>query len=309
LLIPLLVIVGATASGKTAFAVKAAQILNGEVVSADSMQIYKYLDIGTAKVTPEEMQGIPHHLIDVLEPDDDCNVSRFVEMAEPVIECIYSRGKLPIICGGTGLYIDSLLKGAAFEDNSCDEQYRVELQNLAAEKGNQFLHQLLREVDGEAADSIHPNNVKRVIRALEFYHTTGKSITVQKENTFNSKYNYFMIGMQRGREQLYKSIDSRVDKMVKDGLFDEALSIIKKGIDENCNSMQAIGYREIVWYFKGRCTKEESIRLIKRNSRRYAKRQLTWFGANDDICWIDPTDDEQINKILDIAKKELTKER
>ncbi len=309
MLIPLLVIVGATASGKTAFSVKAAQILNGEVVSADSMQIYKHLDIGTAKVTPEEMQGIPHHLIDVLEPDDDCNVSRFVEMAEPVIEGIYSRGKLPVICGGTGLYIDSLLKGAAFEDNSCDEQYRAELQNLAAEKGNEFLHQLLREVDGEAADSIHPNNVKRVIRALEFYHTTGKSITVQKENTFNSKYNYFMIGMQRDREQLYKSIDLRVDKMVKDGLFDEALSIIKKGIDENCNSMQAIGYREIVWYFKGRCTKEESIRLIKRNSRRYAKRQLTWFGANDDICWIDPTDDEQINKILDIAKKELTKER
>lgn len=309
MLIPLLVIVGATASGKTAFAVKAAQILDGEVVSADSMQIYKHLDIGTAKVTPEEMQGIPHHLIDVLEPDDDCNVSRFVEMAEPVIEGVYSRGKLPIICGGTGLYIDSLLKGAAFEDNSCDEKYRAELQNLAAEKGNGFLHQLLGEVDGEAADSIHPNNVKRVIRALEFYHTTGKSITVQKKNTFNSKYNYFMIGMQRGREQLYKSIDLRVDKMVKDGLFDEALSIIKKGIDENCNSMQAIGYREIVWYFKGRCTKEESIRLIKRNSRRYAKRQLTWFGANDDICWIDPTDDEQINKILDIAKKELTKER
>ncbi len=307
MVIPLLVIVGATASGKSSFAVKMAKALSGEVVSADSMQIYKYLDIGTAKVTPEEMEGVPHHLIDVLKPDDDCSVSRFVEMAEPVIEDISSRGKLPIICGGTGLYIDSLIKGAAFEDNSQDEEYRNHLWQIAEEKGGEYLHKLLSEKDSIAAENIHPNNTKRVVRALEFYHTTGKSITIQKENTSNSKYIPFIIGMHRDRDKLYASIDMRVDKMVESGLFEEAMSIMDKGLDKRSNSLQAIGYREIVWYREGKCTTEEAIRLIKRNSRRYAKRQLTWFNANDSIHWIDPTDEGQVKNILDEVRTELLK--
>lgn len=295
---PVLAIVGATASGKSGFAVKAAAALGGEVVSADSMQIYKYMDIGTAKVTVEEMRGIPHHLIDILEPDDDCNVARFVALAEAAVEDIASRGKIPVICGGTGLYIDSLLKGAAFEDDSCDEQYRSYLKSVAEEKGNGYLHSMLAGVDPAAAENIHYNNVKRVIRAMEFYHVTGKSITVQRENTVNHKYNTFIIGMHRDRELLYRNIDLRVDKMVEQGLFDEVEGLIKKGYSSDCNSMQAIGYREVIWYFKGKCTKDEAIRLIKRNSRRYAKRQITWFGANDAVHWINPDDKAATDAIL-----------
>ncbi len=297
-MIPVLAIVGPTASGKSGFAVKAAAALGGEVVSADSMQIYKYMDIGTAKVTVEEMEGIPHHLIDALEPDDDCNVSRFVSMAEEAIEDIAARGRLPVICGGTGLYIDSLLKGAAFEDDSCDEEYRMHLQQIAAERGNEYLHSMLTQTDPSAAAGIHPNNTKRVIRALEFYHMTGKSITTQKENTFNSRYDVFKIGMERERELLYKSIDLRVDKMVEQGLFREVEGLLNKGYSSHLNSMQAIGYREVIWYYKGKCTEYEAIRLIKRNSRRYAKRQLTWFGADKTIHWVNPDDKTAVDAIL-----------
>ncbi len=304
-MIPVLAIVGPTASGKSGFAVEAAARLGGEVVSADSMQIYKYMDIGTAKVTAEEMRGIPHYLIDALEPDDDCSVSRFVEMAEPVIADIHARSRLPVICGGTGLYIDSLLKGAAFEDNSRDEKYRAELAAIAEEKGREYLHSMLKQADRAAAENIHFNNVKRVIRALEFYHTTGKSITIQKENTLNSKYKAFIIGMQRDRDELYKRINLRVDIMVEQGLFGEVEGLIKRGYSQSSNSMQAIGYREVIWYFKGRCTREECISLIKRNSRRYAKRQLTWFGANGDIHWINPEISSQAEEIIRDAEKGL----
>lgn len=306
-MIPVLAIVGATASGKSAFAVKAATVFNGEVVSADSMQIYKYMDIGTAKVTEEEMEGIPHHLIDVLEPNDDCNVTRFVSMAESVIEDISSRNKLPVICGGTGLYVDSLLKGAAFEEESCDEGYREKLRAIVEEKGNEYLHSLLVESDPLAAEKTHFNNVKRVIRALEFYYVTGRSITTQKANTVNNKYKTFIIGMERDRELLYANIDIRVDKMVEQGLFDEVKSLLDKGVKPCANSMQGIGYREVIWYFKGKCTMDEAIRLIKRNSRRYAKRQLTWFGANADIHWINPADEAAVDNILRLATDELRK--
>jgi len=249
------------------------------------------------------MCGVAHHLIDVLEPDDDCNVSRFVTLAQEAIEDVYSRGKIPVICGGTGLYIDSLLKGAAFEDNSCDEEYRAYLHKIAEEKGAQYLHTMLCDVDSVAAGNIHYNNVKRVIRALEFYHVTGKSITVQRENTVNEKYNTFIIGMQRDRELLYSNIDRRVDIMVEQGLFDEVENLIKKGYSIKSNAMQAIGYREVIWYFKGKCTRDEAIRLIKRNSRRYAKRQITWFGANKDIHWVNPEDKEAVIAILRDAEE------
>lgn len=297
-MIPVLAIVGPTASGKSSFAVQIAKKFGGEVISADSMQIYKYMNIGTAKVTEEEMCSVPHHLIDVLEPDDDCNVTRFVSLAEKAVEDVFSRGKLPVICGGTGLYIDSLLKGAAFEDNSCDENYRAELRQIVHEKGAEYLHSMLSEVDRLAAENIHYNNVKRVIRALEFYHVTGKSIATQRENTVNEKYNSFIIGMQRDRELLYSNIDLRVDIMVRQGLFDEVDNLLKKGYSIKSNSMQAIGYREVIWYFKGKCTRDEAIRLIKRNSRRYAKRQITWFGANKDIHWVNPDDKEAVNTLM-----------
>ena len=304
-MIPVLAIVGATASGKSGFAVKTAKKLNGEVVSADSMQIYKYMDIGSAKVTKEEMQDVPHHLIDVLEPHDDCNVTRFVSLATHAIEDIYSRGKIPVVCGGTGLYIDSLLKGASFEDNSRDDDYRAHLEKIAKEKGNEFLHNMLSQCDNIASESIHPNNVKRVVRALEFFHVTGKSITTQKENTVNTKYYPIYIGMERDRELLYKNIDIRVDRMVNEGLFDEVLKLIKMGCDLKCNSMQGIGYREVIWYFKGLCTKDEAIRLIKRNSRRYAKRQLTWFCANKNVRWVNPDDCREVNKLFDDIYNEI----
>lgn len=304
-MIPVLAIVGATASGKSGFAVKIAKELNGEVVSADSMQIYKYMDIGTAKVTKEEMQGVAHHLIDVLEPKDDCNVTRFVSLATATIEDIYSRGKLPVVCGGTGLYIDSLLKGASFLDNSRDDDYRAHLEEICKEKGNEYLHNMLKSCDSIACESIHPNNVKRVIRALEFFHVTGKSITTQKENTVNTKYHPIYIGMHRDRELLYKNIDIRVDKMVSEGLFDEVSKLIKMGCDLKCNSMQGIGYREVIWYFKGLCTKDEAIYLIKRNSRHYAKRQLTWFGANKNVRWVNPDDAKETNKLLEDIYEEI----
>lgn len=307
-MIPVLAVVGATASGKSAFAVKAAQALGGEVVSADSMQVYKGLDIGTAKVTKQEMDGVRHHLIDILEPADDCNVSRFVSLAENAIADIHSRGRLAVVCGGTGLYIDSLLKGAAFEEESCDEKYRQQLLEFAEKEGADALYKELLSKDREAARSIHPNNIKRVIRALEFYYVTGKSITVQRQNTVNTKYKTFIIGMERDRELLYSSIDRRVDKMVLEGLFKEVEELLKNGTDKKSNSMQAIGYREVIWYFEGKCSADESIRLIKRNSRRYAKRQLTWFGANKDIHWINPENPAAVAEILAKAGEEL-KER
>lgn len=304
-MIPVLSIVGATASGKTAFAVKAASLLGGEVISADSMQIYKYMNIGTAKVTKDEMGAIPHHLIDVLEPTDDCSVSRFVDLATAAADDIYNRGKLPVICGGTGLYIDSLLKGSAFEDDSRDEKYRNELYALADEKGNAYIYDMLASCDPAAAEAIHPNNVKRVVRALEFFRTAGKSITVQKKNTVNSKYKAFTIGMNRERSELYERIDRRVDKMVEQGLFGEVKALLDMGCTEKCNSMQAIGYREAIWYFRGRCTEEEAVRLIKRNSRHYAKRQLTWFNANDEIRWINPENEIEAESALAEASREL----
>ena len=303
-MIPVLAIVGATASGKSSFAVKCAKALDGEIISADSMQIYKYMDIGTGKVTEEEMQGVPHHLIDALEPGDDCNAARFVELAEKEIEKVYSNGKLPILCGGSGLYIDSLLKGAGFDDDSCDSHYREYLENLALQNGNDFLHDMLKECDAESARSIHPNNVKRVVRALEFFHVTGKSITTQKEKTQNTKYKPIYAGVKKERDVLYRNIELRVDKMVSDGLFDEVERLIKKGVSFKSNSMQAIGYREIIWYFKGLCTKDEAIRLVKRNSRRYAKRQFTWFGANKDVLWIDVSKEDEVKSFFEYVKKE-----
>lgn len=304
-MIPVLAIVGATASGKSDFAVIAAAELGGEVISADSMQIYKYMNIGTAKVTKEETGGIPHHLIDVLEPNDDCSVSRFVDLASEAIADIHGRGKLPVICGGTGLYIDSLLKGSAFEDDSRDEEYRSMLNGLAEEKGNEYIYNMLAACDPSAAENIHPNNVKRVVRALEFFHATGKSITVQKANTVNTKYRVFTIGMKRERNELYERINRRVDKMAEQGLFGEVKALMDMGCGEKCNSMQAIGYREVMWYFRGKCTEEESIRLIKRNSRHYAKRQLTWFGANRDILWINPDNGGEAESALNAASREL----
>ena len=304
-MIPVLAIVGATASGKSSFAVKCAKALNGEIISADSMQIYKYMNIGTGKVTKEEMQGVAHHLIDTLEPNDNCNAARFVELAEKEIEKVYSKGKLPILCGGTGLYIDSLLKGAGFDDNSCDEEYRAHLENIADEKGNGFLHDMLKKCDAESAKTIHPNNVKRVIRALEFFYVTGKSITTQKEKTLNTKYIPIYAGIKKDRDALYENIDARVDKMVSDGLFDEVENLVKKGVSYKANSMQAIGYREIIWYFKGLCTKKEAIRLVKRNSRRYAKRQFTWFGANKDVLWIDVSKEDEVKNFFEYVTHEF----
>ncbi len=281
-------IVGPTASGKTDIAIKLAGALCGEIVSGDSMQIYKGMDIGTAKPTDAERCGIPHYMLDVAKPDEDYSAARYVEAATPIVEDIIKRGKTPIVVGGTGLYIDSLVKGSEFALFEEDKQYRDELFALCEKNGADELHKMLSEVDPERAKQIHPNNVKRVIRALEVYHATGQTIsehdrlTKEQENRFDALY----IGLKfDDRQKLYDRINLRVDIMIKNGLEEEAKRILESGVSEKATSMQAIGYKELLPYFRGECSLEAAAEEIKKNSRRYAKRQMTWFNRNQGINW------------------------
>jgi len=282
-------VVGPTASGKTAFAIRLAQKYNGEVVSCDSMQIYQGLDIGTAKPTKEEMQGIPHHMLDIVSPKENYSVADFVAAATVVIDDILARGKMPILCGGTGLYIDSIINGITFSEEARDDAYRKELSHLAEQAGNEAVHALLKEVDPKAAEEIHPNNVKRVIRALEIVKTSGKTkaefdCDARKE----ARYDATVYGMQIEREELYRRIDLRVDIMMEEGLLDEVQALLTDGVSMEQTAMQAIGYKELVQYLQGKSTLEDAVECIKRESRRYAKRQMTWFRRNPEILWINP---------------------
>ncbi|MDE5772789.1 MAG: tRNA (adenosine(37)-N6)-dimethylallyltransferase MiaA [Ruminococcus sp.] len=301
-----LAVVGPTASGKTSLGVELAKKYNGEVVSADSMQIYKGLDIASAKPTVQEMQGIPHHLIDFLERDVSFSVSDYVKLANEKIRDILNREKLPVIVGGTGLYIDSLLENVKFSDGGSDEEYRAELYRLARENGNEFLYNKLIETDPVAAESIHMNNVVRVVRALEVFHVTGRRFSELKAESrlVESPYDSLVIGLNfHDRQILYDRINMRVDGMVENGLVEEAESLWRESGMKTASN--AIGYKELIPYFENRMTLEACIDMIKQETRRYAKRQLTWFRKNTRIKWIFLDEFNKKNEISEKSEKTI----
>ena len=299
---PLIILTGPTAVGKTKASIGLAKALNGEIISADSMQVYKYMDIGSAKIRPEEMQGIRHYLIDELEPDEEFHVVKFQQMAKEAMEAIYAKGKIPIVVGGTGFYIQALLYDIDFTESNEDNAYRQEMEQLADEKGAEHLHEMLRKVDPVSADTIHANNVKRVIRALEFYHQTGEKISEhnEQERAKESPYDFCYFVLNDDREKLYERINLRIDQMLEEGLVDEVKALKDKGYTRDMVSMQGLGYKEILDYLNNECTLEEAIYILKRDTRHFAKRQLTWFRRERDVIWIEKQSyDYDEDKILE----------
>ena len=288
--IPLIVVAGPTASGKTSLAIDIAKTLDGEIVCADSMQIYKYMDIGTAKATRDEQAQCPHHLMDIVEPDCEFSVADYTELAHKTISDIVSRGKTPIMCGGTGLYIDSVVNDVEFGEFENDYTLRRELEELAKKEGSQRLIDMLSEFDPLSAKKLHPNNLKRIIRAIEFYKVSGIPISEHQHMTKlkESRYNAVEFIIDRERYELYDRINRRVDIMMDEGLADEVKTLMDRGYSPKLNSMQGIGYKELIAYFNGKSTLDEAVDAIKQNSRRYAKRQLTWFRRNENIHWLSP---------------------
>lgn len=285
---PLIVLTGPTAAGKTNLSISLAKAVNGEIISADSMQVYRRMDIGSAKIRPEEMQGVPHYLIDVLEPWEEFHIVKFQQMAKAAMEKIYEKGKIPILVGGTGFYIQAVTRDIDFTSASQEDDYRKELEKLADEKGCEFLHEMLREKDPKSADAIHAHNVKRVIRALEFYHQNGTPISEhnQEQREHESPYNlaYFVLNVPR--ETLYRRIEVRVDEMMEEGLVEEVENLKKEGCSRGMVSMQGLGYKEILAYLEGEYSLEEAVRVLKRDTRHFAKRQLTWFRRERDVIWV-----------------------
>ncbi|WP_123608810.1 tRNA (adenosine(37)-N6)-dimethylallyltransferase MiaA [Mobilisporobacter senegalensis] len=306
---PLIILTGPTAVGKTELSIKLAKAVNGEIISADSMQVYKYMDIGTAKIRPEEMVGIKHYLIDEFLPDEEFNVVKFKEYANHYMNEIYENGKIPIIVGGTGFYIQAVLYDIDFRDTENDTSYREELEELAKIKGSQFLHNMLKEVDEKSYLSIHGNNVKKVIRALEYYHQTGQKISEhneeQRQNESPYQFSYFVL--TNDRSLLYERIDQRVDKMLGNGLIDEVKDLYyNKGYGRELVSMQGLGYKEIIEYLEGERTLDEAIYILKRDTRHFAKRQLTWFRREKEVSWIPKNEYEDNDDfVLEAMLKEL----
>ncbi|OEG00175.1 tRNA (adenosine(37)-N6)-dimethylallyltransferase MiaA [Vulcanibacillus modesticaldus] len=289
----LLVIVGPTAVGKTELSIDLALRFKGEIISGDSMQVYKGLNIGTAKIKPEEMRGVPHHLIDCYSPDHNFSVAEFQELATKKISEINSKGKLPIIVGGTGLYIKSVTHQYQFSTADKDEEYREKLIKFAKTHGNEVLHKKLAEIDPKTASKLHINDLKRVIRALEVYHATGKTFSqLLEEQKLETPYDLLMVGLTMDRTKLYDRINRRVDNMIEEGLIEEVKKLLELGYDERYNSMQGIGYKEIIKYLRGEITLEQAIHLIKQGTRRFAKRQLSWFRQMPEIHWFDMTDEQ-----------------
>lgn len=295
--IKIVAVVGSTASGKSALAVALAKELGGEIVSCDSMQIYRRMTIGTAKPTPREQEGIVHHLIDFVEPEKAFSCAEYVECAKAAVNDIVSRGKLPILCGGTGLYLDAFLRGGGFEETESDPALREELFAYAEANGNAALHAQLAEVDPESACAIHPNNVKRVVRALEIYRTTGMTKTEadRRSRELDSPYDATVIGLRYAeRELLYKRIDRRVDLMLEMGLLEETERLLHEGVfEKNATAAQAIGYKELLGYLRGEESLDAAVESLKRATRRYAKRQITWFGAKEYVRWLEMTEHGQ----------------
>ncbi|MCR4693316.1 MAG: tRNA (adenosine(37)-N6)-dimethylallyltransferase MiaA [Firmicutes bacterium] len=305
MMIPAVIVAGATASGKTALSIELAKRLKGEIVSCDSMQIYKGMDIGTAKPTKAEMQGIPHHMIDILEPSQSFSVAEFCDMARTKISEIAKREKLPILTGGTGLYIDSLIENIDFAEETGNPDIRNELFALSEKEGKDAVYEILLKIDPEYAKIVHPNNVKRVIRAIEFYKTTGMTVTEHNKlpKTPIYKYAYFCIAWDR--EVLYDRINKRVDEMIESGLCDEARTLYEKYGRANLTALSGIGYKEFFDYFEDKKSIDEVIEEIKQGTRRYAKRQLSWFRRNDKIHWLKP-DSDMVENAINIIKQELS---
>lgn len=288
---PLIILTGPTAVGKTALSIELAKAVNGEMISADSMQVYRTLDIGTAKIKPEEMEGITHYLIDVLDPTEDFNVFHFQQLAKEALEKIYAKGKIPIVVGGTGFYIQALLYDIAFEETE-ESPYRKELEQYAKKNGAHALHEQLKVIDPVSYQEIHENNVKRVIRALEFYHDTGYPISTHNalERKKESPYNFAYFVLNDDRQKLYDRIELRIDQMLKEGLVEEVRSALAYGCTKEMVSMQGLGYKEIIPYLEGRCSLEDAVYILKRDTRHFAKRQLTWFRRERDVIRVDKTE-------------------
>ena len=301
---PMIILTGPTAVGKTKLSLELARRVHGEIISADSMQVYEYMDIGSAKIMPEEMQGIPHHMIGVLKPWDSFDVVEFQRLCKEVLTGIYERGSIPIVTGGTGFYIQALLRNIDFTENEEDTKYRQQLEELATQKGSGYLHEMLEKVDPRAAEAIHENNMKRTIRALEFYHLTGQCISehnereLQKERAYNACY----FVLNDDREILYDRIEKRVDQMVANGLIEEVKWLKKMGCDRSMVSMQGLGYKEILEYLDGETSLEQAISKIKLSTRHFAKRQLTWFRREKDVIYVNKPefdyDDERMLEFM-----------
>lgn len=309
---PLIILTGPTAVGKTKASIGLAKAIGGEIISADSMQVYRHMDIGSAKITKEEMADVPHYLIDVLEPEEEFHVVRFQQMAKAAMTDIYSRGKIPIIVGGTGFYIQALLYDIDFTENEGDSVYREKLEVLAKEKGAAYLHGQLAMVDPKSAEEIHANNIKRVIRALEFYHQTGQKISEhnERERQKESPYQFCYFVLNDRRECLYERIDQRVDQMIRNGLVQEVQTLKERGCTKQMVSMQGLGYKEIFSYLEGDCSLEEAVYIIKRDTRHFAKRQLIWFKRERDVIWVQKDelnyDDEKLlQSLLESIKERM----
>lgn len=286
---PLIILTGPTAVGKSDLSIALARLVCGEIISADSMQVYRRMDIGSAKITPEQMGGIPHHLIDIMEPTEEFNVVTFQKMAKQAIEEIYNRGRIPILVGGTGFYIQAVLYDIDFTENDEDTTLRDELEEIAKKQGCEALYAQLRRVDPESCEIIHANNVKRVIRAIEFYEKTGTKISEhnKKQSQNISPYTFAYFVLNDDRDKLYGRIEARVDAMMEQGLVEEVSRLAKEGCTSGMVSMQGLGYKEILAYLDGHMTLEEAVRQIKRDTRHFAKRQLTWFRRERDVVWVD----------------------
>ena len=305
---PLVILTGPTAVGKTKASIGLAKAIGGEIISADSMQVYKQMDIGSAKIKPSEMEGVPHYLVDVLEPDEEFHVVRFQQMAKQAMEEIYAKGKIPILVGGTGFYIQAVLYDIDFSKNDKDTSYREALELLAQSRGAEYLHECLRKVDEKSAEDIHANNVKRVIRALEYFYQTGKKISEHNEEqrSKESPYNFAYFVLNDERSHLYERINLRVDQMITEGLVNEVRALKDKGYTKDMVSMQGLGYKEILDYLDEKDSLEHAIEIIKRDTRHFAKRQITWFKRESDVTWINKDEyayDE--NKILEVMLREL----
>lgn len=309
---PLLILTGPTAVGKTKLSIALAKAVNGEIISADSMQVYKHMDIGSAKIKRSEMEGVPHHLIDVLEPSDEFNVVTFQKLCKEAIADIRKRGHIPILTGGTGFYIQAVLYDIDFTENDGDTAYREYLEALAKEKGAEYLHDMLKQVDPVSAEAIHQNNIKRVIRALEFFEQTKGCISEhnEKERQKISPYNFCYFVLNDDRDKLYERIDERVDVMLAEGLEAEVKKLSGMGCTRELVSMQGLGYKEMLAYLEGEITLEEAVYLIKRDTRHFAKRQITWFKREKEVIWVNKPDFQYDEKaVLDFMMSKIQEKR
>lgn len=309
---PLIILTGPTAVGKTKASIGLAKAVEGEIISADSMQVYRHMDIGSAKIRREEMEGVPHHLVDVLEPNEEFHVAKFKQLAQEAAESIYSRGHIPIVVGGTGFYIQALLYDIDFSEGEENSAYRNELERFADENGAQALHEKLQAVDPKSAEMIHANNVKRVIRALEFYHQTGSPISLhnEREREKESPYNFAYFVLSDVRENIYDRINRRVDLMMDEGLVSEVEWLKNQGYTRDMVSMQGLGYKEILSYLEGECTLDEAVSIVKRDTRHFAKRQMTWFRRERNVIWIRKNEyDYDEKKVLQAMLTALTERK